>query len=74
MFSDQNGTIQSEVHSHNTRNRNNLITQRFNRSRTQSTWLYRGVQMWNSLPDEVRTLSSKGAFKGSVKRILLEKY
>ena len=73
-FDRSNYTSQSEIHSHNTRNRGNIATPFFNRSRSQSTWLYRGVHLWNSVPDEIKSSLTMISFKNSIKNMLVMLY
>ena len=73
-FDRSNYTSQSEIHSHNTRNRGNITTPFFNRSRSQSTWLYQGVHLWNSVPDEIKSSLTMISFKNSIKNMLVMLY
>ena len=74
IYDSPNISTQQDIHSHNTRNSNNLIVQRYNTSRIQHTWLYRGVQLWNSVPSNIRELSYRGALKGAVRGELMSGY
>ena len=72
---DQSNYIsQSEIHSYNTRNRGNITTPFFNRSQSQSTWLYRGVHLWNSVPDEIKSSLTVTSFKNAIKNLLVMLY
>ena len=74
MFSNYNITAFSEIHAHNTRNRNDLILPQVNRTRTQSSLFYQGVKLWNSLPEDIRSIQYVGAFKNSIKCHFLSEY
>ena len=65
---------QSDLHGYSTRNRNNLTTPLYNRAKTQSTWFYLGIQLWNSLPDFIRNLKSTSKFKRDLKTHLINEY
>ena len=74
MFKNQNFTTHSDIHSYNTRGRQELVLPRFNRTRSQTSFLYQGMLAWNSLPLDMRNIPYEGAFKSSVKRWLLADY
>ena len=74
MFKNQNFITHSDVHSCNTRHRQDIVLPRFNRTRSQSSFLYQGMLAWNSLPLDIRNITYVGAFKGSIKRLLLSDY
>ena len=74
MFKSDNFAVQSENHSYSTRYRNNLTIPRFNRSKTQSTIFYNGILLWNTIPDDIRSVESVGAFKARIKDMLLGEY
>ena len=74
MFQNRNALSQADIHSHNTRNRADLIIPRYNKTRSQSSWMYRGVSEWNSLPEDTKIISSLNAFKNSIKRTVLNDY
>ena len=48
----------SEIHNHNTRNRNNLRTPAVHLSHSQRNWKYKGIQLWNSIPDNIKQCTS----------------
>ena len=74
LFKSENLSTTADIHSYNTRNRNNLAIPRFNRSRTQSTIFYRGILLWNALPIDVRALEHIGAFNNATKKMMLTTY
>ena len=59
----------SDFHSFNTRNRNNFVLPRCNRSATQRSVLYKGVQLWNKLPDYIKNQKSISVFKRSIRNL-----
>ena len=65
---------QADNHDHFTRNRHNLIIPRFYRATTQATLFYRGILLWNNLPENIKSLPFRGAFKNSVKQMMIEEY
>ena len=73
-FKQQNLLSQSDVHSHFTRHRNNLIIPFYNLSRTQSTWLYQGILLWDSVPDQIKNTDEVVTFKSRLKNYLLSSY
>ena len=74
MFEADSPASHADTHSHDTRNRENLIIPRFNRAKTQSTIFYQGILLWNNLPDVIKTTQYTGAFKNGVKSFLLDSY
>ena len=74
MFKNRIAETQADVHSHNTRRQRDLILPRYNRSRSQTSWMYQGIRLWNSLPDEIKLIERAGPLKNSMKRMLLEIY
>ena len=61
-------------HNFSTRNAYNIIVPRFNLSRSQSTIFYKGIVLWNNLPENIKTIRSESKFKSSVKTILINDY
>ena len=74
MFKNKDFTAHSDIHSYNTRHRHDLVLPLYNRARSQSSFLYQGIQVWNSIPPEVRNIPYEGAFKNTVKNLLLSDY
>ena len=73
-FDQTNYTSQSEIHSYNTRNRGNITTPFFDRSQSQSTRLYRGLHLWNSVPDEIKSSLTMTSCKNSINNQLAMLY
>ena len=46
-FKTQNFSINSDLHDHNTRNRNNIVALHLRRSRC--ILMYRGIHLWNTM-------------------------
>ena len=66
--------VNSHYHSYHTRNSDNLVTPSYNLSRTQSSWKFCAVSLWNSIPDFIKESRSEKAFKFKFKRHLLSMY
>ena len=54
-------------HTHNTRHNHNLVTPRYNLTKSQSSFVFNSIRAWNSLPDEVLTCNSLPSFKSRLK-------
>ena len=75
MFKSHNNFLtQAYNHSHFTRNRENLIIPRYQRAKTQSTFFYRSINLWNNLPNHIGSIQYVGAFSNAVKSLLLGNY
>ena len=61
-------------HIYSTRNAYDIILPRFNRTRSQRTIFYKGIILWNNLPENIKTIRSLNTFKTSVKSILIDGY
>ena len=64
-------TIQSEVHNYNTKSSNNIVTFQCNYAKTQKSFYYIAVKMYNVLPFAIRQLPHK-LFKNIIKKRLIE--
>ena len=53
----------SSVHDHNTRNSQDFMLPLVSKATTQSSFYYRGIREWNTLPNDFRSISSKYVFK-----------
>ena len=60
----------SDVHSYNTRNKQNLYLQKVNRNYGKHTFTYRGATDWNMLPTDVRNATDLRTFKLKLKKLL----
>ena len=67
-----NNTLQfrphSLIHEHNTRHRANLITPRYNRTHTQSSFMYTSITEWNKIPHFIKNTDCIHKFKKELKR------
>ena len=67
--------FRSRVNStYNLRNSSILIPPLMRSSQSQSTELYQGVQVWNSIPEAIRAKPSIASFKKAFKMFLLSSY
>ena len=57
----------SNYHNHNTRNRNNIVTQHFNRSSSQSCFLFQSTKEWNLIPVVIKSSNTLQTFKRKLK-------
>ena len=64
--------LNSDFHTFHTRNRNNFVLPRFTKTATQRSVLYRGVHLWNNLPESVKNQKSVYAFKNSIRSLFFE--
>ena len=62
------------IHSYNTRNRNNLLTPSHNLSLFHNSLAFRGPQLWNQLPDNLKNAISINCFKKRYKVHILNQY
>ena len=67
-------TKRSQTHSFLTRNRDSLQLPRCRTALAQQSFVFRGVTIWNSLPEELRNCSSIVSFKNQLKSELLSKW
>ena len=61
-------------HNYATRNAYNIVLPRFNRSRSQCTIFYKGIILWNNLPEDIKIIRRENTFKSSVKALLINGY
>ena len=66
--------LRSSVHSANTRNLNELCIPRFFKSKSQLSFLYRSVKIWNQLPPDLKCARSVGAFGKHYRSLLIDAY
>ena len=65
---------QSDVHSYSTRNRESFNITRFTKAKSQFSIIYRGVKLWNSIPNSIKSSTSLCQFKSKVKHHLISQY
>ena len=71
-FTTQNFTTNSDLHDHNTRNRNNIVTPHLHKTRSQSCWIYRGIHLWNTMPVDLRESETSNQFKHAFKKFIMD--
>ena len=75
IFSNRaNLTMNSDIHAHNTRARNNLSIPQYNLAHTQTSCKYRGINLWNNLPIDIKESASEKQFVARYKCHLLQQY
>ena len=67
-------TKRSQTHSFLTKKRDSLQLPRCRTALAQQSFVFRGVTIWNSLPEELRNCSSIVSFKNQLKSELLSKW
>ena len=65
---------QADIHSHHTRNRNDLVLPLYHRAKTQSTIFYQSRVLWNNLPSDIKNARSLGSLKNKLKLFYLSQY
>ena len=63
-----------DIHDHNTRHSNNIVLPQFHRAKTQSTIFYKGITLWNNLPQYIKDVRYKGAFMNALKFLYINDY
>ena len=74
IFNSTSIPTHQDIHDHNTRHSNNIVLPQFNRAKTQSTIFYRGITLWNDLPQNIKDLRYKGVFMNSLKFLFIDEY
>ena len=64
----------ADTHSHNTRNRNKLKIPLAHKAHTQRSFLHRGINEWNSLPEIITKSSSTIILRKNLKTLYLSCY
>ena len=62
----------SSIHQYNTRNSKNLDIPKCRTAKAQSSFFYRGVSIWNSLPSEILNSPSVSVFKRKLKSYYID--
>lgn len=62
----------SDVHEHNTRNRNNYRIQKFKKTSTYNSVFYKGMDMFNNLPQDLKNCLTVNKFKVLLKDYFME--
>ena len=66
--------LNSDIHSHNTRNRNNFSVPFFRRSASKSCFIYQSLTYWNSLPQSLKQKKNHANFNHLLKKHLISQY
>ena len=64
----------SSIHSYNTRNRDSLTIPRYNRTASQSSFLYQSTKEWNLLPQQIKDSSGYASFKKNLRNYYCSLY
>ena len=64
----------SNIHNHNTRNRNQILPQHFNIKKSKFNIKYSGIKLHNSLPDSISSIKSLFKFKKKLREHYVSKY
>ena len=59
--------MNSDFHSFATRHRENFVLPKCEKSGTQQSVFYKGVKLWNALPEDVKKLKSLSSFKKCIR-------
>lgn len=62
----------TDVHDHDTRNKGNLNIPRFRHTKFKLTPQYTGINIYNDLPERLKTINNPNKFKKEIKKLLLE--
>ena len=65
---------QSDIHPHSTRNRESFNITRFNKAKSQFSIIYKGVKLWNSIPNIIKSSNSLFTFKSKLKQHFVSHY
>jgi len=60
-------TLQSEIHNHRTRRRNDIVIPQLNKKKSQFSISYVGAKLWNSMSDELKTNQNLVSFSKNLK-------
>ena len=64
----------SSFHNYPTRNSSNIRLPFYKKSQSQNSFLYRGIQIWNTLPEDLRTIDSITSFRKKYKELTVSQY
>ena len=74
MYKSDLTNITDPNHDYSTRNAYNITVPRFNRAQSQCTIFYKGIVLWNNLPENLKLIRSVNTFKTSVKSMFMDEY
>ena len=66
--------LNSNIHNYYTRNRNNLRIPGLNLSNSQRNWKFKGIELWNSIPENIRLCQSRNQCKNRLKEYFISLY
>ena len=66
--------IMSNIHRYNTRNRNSFNIPRYNKTTSQSSFLYQSAKEWNLIPQQIKDSSSYSSFKNNLRGLYCSHY
>ena len=61
-------------YSHSTRYGDRFVLPRFNLTKTQSSFVYRKLLIWNEIPSEIKSIENHKKFKSTLKNYLISNY
>ena len=64
----------SSIHSYNTRNRDSFTIPRYNRTASQSSFLYQSAKEWNLIPQQIKDSSGCASFKSNLRNYYCSLY
>ena len=67
-------TAHFQIHGHNTRHNRNLVTPRYNRTTSQSSYIYQAITQWNLLPEHIKQCETVHAFKRQLRDMYCGQY
>jgi len=67
-------TLQNDIHNHRTRRRNDIAIPQLNKRKSQFCISYVGAKLWNSMPDELKSIPNLTSFSKDLKINMLNEY
>merc|ERR1711867_282850 len=61
----------SDIHSHNTRSKDSIRKPRVRLHKFINSFLYKGIDMWNELPDRIKLIKTFDSFKIAAKAFVI---
>ena len=66
--------LNSDIHSYNTRIRDNFSVPYFRRSASKSCFIYQSINNWNSLPEDLKQKKNQANFNRILRKYLVSQY
>ena len=66
--------MNSDIHSYNTRIRDNFSVPYFRRSASKSCFIYQSINNWNSLPEDLKQKKNQANFNRILRKYLVSQY